>query len=463
MAISFPNFKACLSSRPWVIFQEALLHDPSLQLEDLTYPDIIAYVECHFNTNSGFTALGRRDPKFAASLTENIAKKSSGVFLWVNPVVRSLLSGLSNFDRISDLQRRLDELPSDLEHFFQRIFDSIDPFYAEQANQMFRIVDIAEGKLTALGLCFADEDEDPETMQFVLDFPVRPLSAEEKEDMYEQAKRRLNTCCKGFLEVPNADYEAAVASYSSNSSIRLDDVLSLPSPPHRLPIPSSYSSSNHYPTPLNTSPPYATSQPPPSPSPPPHLRKVTYLHRTVRDFLKSAQIDEKIRSNAGSFDSTLSLLQSNMLMVKVWEFGYGKHHSLPDLEDIMKYAVLVEKSRKLNHAFLDELERVMTSHFESDKRCVEANKTSSIRHWAAACGPIGRKPPDTFLELAAMYELQSYVAAKISQKGTVFLDQDERPILDRIVTQYEDYLAFREPKFYEKLKPIPSLGLIDVG
>jgi hypothetical protein len=45
-----------------------------------------------------------------------------------------MLGGLSNFDRISDLQRRLDELPSDLEDFYTKVLDSINPFYASHAG-----------------------------------------------------------------------------------------------------------------------------------------------------------------------------------------------------------------------------------------------------------------------------------------------------------------------------------------
>ncbi|KAH6962653.1 hypothetical protein BKA56DRAFT_679438 [Ilyonectria sp. MPI-CAGE-AT-0026] len=457
MAISFRNVKACLSSRPWVVFEEAFLHDPSLELQDLTYPDISAYVKTHFEANSGFKALKRMEPEFAAILMQNLANKSSGVFLWVRLVVKSLLSGLSNFDRVSDLQRRLDAFPSDLEGFYQNMFDSIDPFYAESANKYFCLVDIAGGKLTALGLCFADEVE-TESFEAGLEFSALALSAEETEYRYEQTRRRLNSHCKGFLEIPDYDYEAVMAPNGT-----LDNIAPPPPPPHLL---------RHPPPPP---PPHlrkvrllpgSLRPPPPPPSFPPHLRKVTYLHRTVRDFLKSREIDQKIRSNTGSFDSLFSLMWSNLQMIRAWEFESRIYNQLPGLvRDTMEYAVSAERLGKLNHVLLNALEKVMDSRFKSDARCI-GNEGSNSSHWATACGPVQEnrvrsKPPETFLELASLHPLHGYVLARITQNVNIFLDEDERPLLDRIVTQYEEYPAFQELKFSDDAFPcVPNREII---
>jgi hypothetical protein len=52
------------------------------------------------------------------ALVEEIVEKANEVFLWVKLVVQSLLAGLGNRDSITDLQRRLRELPSDLEKLY---------------------------------------------------------------------------------------------------------------------------------------------------------------------------------------------------------------------------------------------------------------------------------------------------------------------------------------------------------
>ena len=222
-AVSLPHVKACVSSRPWVVFEEAFIHRPSLMLEHLTYPEILACITDRFNENSGFTRLRSREPQFASSLVENIAKKSCGVFLWVTLVVKSLLSGLASFDRMKDLQRRLDDLPSDLERFYQKIFDSIDPFYALEAAQMFRLVAAANGKLTVLELSYADDDFN-ESFKQALEAEVGRLDEEEQDYRVLEVKRRLNSRCKGLLEIPLEEYgeqddgESDVRSTDQNES-----------------------------------------------------------------------------------------------------------------------------------------------------------------------------------------------------------------------------------------------------
>jgi hypothetical protein len=197
---SFSHIKICVSSRPWVVFEEAFKHGPSLTLQDLTYPDIELFVDESFNNHGGFLELKRHDESFAQQLVQYITKKSSGVFLWVNLVVKSLLMGISSGDRLSDLQRRLDLLPPDLEDLFQKILDSLDPFYIEHASQLFQLVRASLVPPSLLGLSFADE-EDP---NFVLKAKSIPLSKAEALFRAETMKRRLNSRCKGLLEVASS-------------------------------------------------------------------------------------------------------------------------------------------------------------------------------------------------------------------------------------------------------------------
>ena len=109
-----PNIKICVSSRPWLAFEDAFRSIPNLRLQDLTYNDILQYTQDKLNEHSRMTQFREMDPENAAGLVDEIVSKASGVFLWVMLVVKSLLDGLTNRDRISDLQKRLRLLPSDL-------------------------------------------------------------------------------------------------------------------------------------------------------------------------------------------------------------------------------------------------------------------------------------------------------------------------------------------------------------
>lgn len=61
----------------------------------------------------------------AQSLIDQVTDKAAGVFLWVFLVVQQLRDGLTEYDTFLDLQKRVDNVPADLEAFFKQILDSI--------------------------------------------------------------------------------------------------------------------------------------------------------------------------------------------------------------------------------------------------------------------------------------------------------------------------------------------------
>ena len=172
----FSRVKFCVSSRPLLNFQDAFGLGPKLILQDLTYPDIELFVNSKLCENSRFKQLQQRQPEHASKFRSEIACKASGVFLWVDLVVRSLLQGLTNSDSILDLQKRLRALPDDLENLYHGLFNSIEPFYFDHASRLFQIYQAAQGQLSLLSFSFADEND----IQYALQAKIQPLSAMDK-------------------------------------------------------------------------------------------------------------------------------------------------------------------------------------------------------------------------------------------------------------------------------------------
>lgn len=191
-----PYVKTCVASRPWLVFADAFENRPSLCVEDLTRKDICEYVTSHFENNKHYTRLNILEPVGASTLIGGIVDKSAGVFLWVHLVVRSLLDGLSNADRLSDLFERLDELPPQLEDLFARLLNSLDPKYFRHACRLFRLVHEYE-RPPLLALYFADNEDHHSAMQD----EIQDLTDEQVEGCLEAMHRRLISRCKGFLEI----------------------------------------------------------------------------------------------------------------------------------------------------------------------------------------------------------------------------------------------------------------------
>lgn len=191
------HVKVCLSSRPWNVFQAAFGHlkSQSLRLETLTRHDIRQFAEDRLGQNRHFKSLKASDSKYQ-SLLEEIVDASQGVFLWVVLVVRSLLRGLTNADTIAELQRRLRLLPTDLEKFFKHILDTTEDIYHQRASQAFIVAQQAQGPLSLMTYSFLDE-EDPE---FALHSPIVPTTDREKLSRLCRMKTRLNAQCNGLLE-----------------------------------------------------------------------------------------------------------------------------------------------------------------------------------------------------------------------------------------------------------------------
>jgi len=112
------NVKACLSSRPWVVFKDCFKSFPCLRLQDMTRGDIQLFTEGKLNDNDLFISLQHREPEQASALLLEIVDKANGVFLWVRIVVYSLLKGLRARDGLEDLQQRLRHLPGDLKALY---------------------------------------------------------------------------------------------------------------------------------------------------------------------------------------------------------------------------------------------------------------------------------------------------------------------------------------------------------
>jgi len=192
----YPHVKLCIASRPWLVFADAFEDRPSLRLEYLTSNDIRNYIGFFFATNKHYVRLSKLEPVRSASLISDVAEKSAGVFLWVYLVVQSLLDGLSNADRMSDLIARLETLPPGLEELYAKLLGSLDANYSKHAYQLFCLV-IVRPRPLLLELYFADNEDDSSAIAD----EIRNLSSDQISHCLETMQQRLISRCKGFLEV----------------------------------------------------------------------------------------------------------------------------------------------------------------------------------------------------------------------------------------------------------------------
>jgi len=423
-----PNLKICTASRPWANFEDAFKGRPNLLLQDLTYPDIQVYVDTKFHANAGFAELEEREPKYARELLTRVALKAEGVFLWVHLVVRSLLTGLTNGDRVSDLQRRLDQLPPRLGDLFQKILDNLDPFYLDHASQLFQLARASRVPPTLLCLSLADE-EDPESC---FQTAVKPFTNSEILSRSRNMKRRLNSRCKGLLEVapvlksPRTCFRTTPdqSEKAGNEGVHSDE-------------PDSQLCENMA------------------------NQKVQYLHRTVKDFLEAPAVWSWIvGSNSKPFDPHLSLCRSFLLQLKGLSMTSLQIDAFWNIIIwcIEHAATAKLENRNMSTRLLDELDqsigKLTTQQYHNFQAILETfggHVDESRLHWTISL--LNWKTGTSFLYLATMCDLNWYLETKLTPEYFEELPDEKPRLLRAALSDYTFLMRYRDMPFCSRKGP----------
>jgi hypothetical protein len=394
------NFKALLSSRPLAPFEYTFKQRPQLRLHHLTYNDITLYVNDKLAKHPRFAVLSSENKNGSQALIREIVTSATGVFLWVKLVVQSLLEGLQNYDRLSDLHERLLELPHDLEDLFRHMLRKIPTNYKVESSRMIQIVRCHENVrkasrdddgygLRAIALHFATEFDDTAAM----DTHIGQISISHRQRCEEDVTGRLRSRCVGLLEVQFRNEESP-------------DVL------HQ----------------------------------PPSFCYIEYLHKSVADFFARNDVWAEIEgyTNDTGFCAYTALLRSAIVQAK---------YTMPDrssglepiwklVDSAMNYAQLAETTTKVASAtLLDDLDRCICIHFEAHMSMEDArhliayNASEHVMTWYDCFEYIKSDQyeefwHDNFLALAIRYGLALYVQTKLDTSKKSIIQKHGRPLLD---------------------------------
>ncbi|KAI9750094.1 MAG: hypothetical protein M1835_001441, partial [Candelina submexicana] len=143
--------KICLASRPEPLISQRLETCPGFRMQSFNLEGIGQYVSVTMQNVLTSTS----DIETTRLLSDDLAERAQGVFLWARFAISELILGVSDGDDLQELQDRLRQFPPNLEQLYDRIFNKMSLEAREFASLMFRLVYFKIGHLSAQALTSA--------------------------------------------------------------------------------------------------------------------------------------------------------------------------------------------------------------------------------------------------------------------------------------------------------------------
>lgn len=384
--VNIPDFKICVSSRPWQQFRDAFgqVRDTTLRLQDLTRTDISSYVRQKFLSNIHFYELSIRDTRYT-ELLESVVDRAEGVFLWVFLVVKSLLEGIQNQDLLPDLEYRLNLLPPNLESYFRHILGQIDVAYRKRTAEAFQVALASPGPPLLSIYTIIDRFEERRSSE--VQDGVGDLTIHTLEEANEKTERRLDARCKGPLEISrgNADQDILLRN------------------------------------------------------------RVTFLHRSVRDFLQNQDMQELFQAQLDeTYNANFSVCRALKAAIEMTTAdGLKGLWSSPEAERELIHAILYQvRSIEVQHPGSELMHQ---AHLLLDE--TEGLLRNTKWKW--------KRKKLEFVGLSIEYRVGEYLKHRLSVRPQLPTMYRERPLLDRALQPAE--LHFTGETSYADIETINLL------
>ncbi|QYT05195.1 hypothetical protein H0G86_012089 [Trichoderma simmonsii] len=383
------SIKICLSSRPWAVFQDAFEYAvPNLRLQDLTYGDMHRYTKDRLRENVYIRRLLKHEAAAGEELIQNAVQKADGVFLWVRLALNEMIRKFDQSTGLAGLSGVLQALPTELNELFNLFFfENQDEDQLAEAAVVFGLMNAREfaadfinndsaNALTVWELAFALRGSEDDEAAISED--VKQASTEMAYDRCGTTIQLIMSRFSGLLGVHASREQGSgrglrFAGKGGDMSEAIDAA----------------------------------------------ARRVTYIHRTVRDWFmeEPGVMTRLVEKTPLDFDPHLRLLRSYVLQMKNALEEIEHHRQLdewwPGIALAMTHARYVRNdSQHLQRAIVNEVDRTISWYWLSKPE-------DPYDHWARyGLGPyrifkVAAPLWQPFLCLATRFGLTSYVCEEV--------------------------------------------------
>ncbi|KAF9478915.1 hypothetical protein BDN70DRAFT_921597 [Pholiota conissans] len=411
-----PHTKVCVSSRPWGVFEEAFHNAPKLRLQDLTANDMMRFVYGKLNESQQLRQLMVADRQATADLISSIVERADGVFLWVTLAVRTVLEMYKPGDKLADVRQRLETLPRSLNELFHYLLFEANASSASSISRIFQLIRAREV------VCDFTRDDDDVALTIwemaltsdslkdaAATTPIEKVSDDERTRLSRQTIANISESCVGLVQI-----------HPTRAEKRL--VTKLRNRPHN---------------------PFLA------------LRKIMYLHRTVKDYLRIDDVWQGVLSHCAGFDPHLCHVRAAVLRFKM---SLEKPKRERNINEWWSKIVLAMTHARFSSPasqqdVFDHLNILDdTLNWYWPPRGSVANDS-----WARSCFGTyeergGKLYPDPFLSLATKFGVVGYMNIYLDTFEYAY--ECEKPLLSYAV----EYLVHRQSSVY----PLSNPRLLEV-
>ena len=208
------DVKVCLSSRPYIIFEEAFSRSCMLKLQELTRSDIERYVLDNITSPPKSHSSTLRDGQTTSEIAQEIVKRANGVFLWVSLAVKDQMEGIRNDDDPGTLWDRLRTMPPEIEDVYVHLLNRISKVYKAETAQSLKIV-LADDEIRRRGWPCSVLDV-ALSLHKKIDHIISSSADVCTTDILfqcDRTRRRLFTTCSAFLEIKDHDLDSSLLTH----------------------------------------------------------------------------------------------------------------------------------------------------------------------------------------------------------------------------------------------------------
>ncbi|KAL9630203.1 MAG: hypothetical protein Q9204_004840, partial [Flavoplaca sp. TL-2023a] len=196
--------KICVSSRPEQVFRHEFQLCPKLRVQDLNRQDIERMIDQRLLPRLTAHRATSKDTGYLNKIVDSLIARSSGVFLWLDLVIKDLIKGLRNEDTLEELQSRIARTPATIYGMYSRSLTNSGPHYLETALKYLHVI-LTANEVKTMSTVLSLALIQPEPWDFITRHELEYFISPRFRFICDRVETRLVSRCGNLLDIEESN------------------------------------------------------------------------------------------------------------------------------------------------------------------------------------------------------------------------------------------------------------------